>query len=113
MSNITNIEIKDLIEALANTAGTTLKLTTEFMESSIELNAKVYYLTESAEDEAYADEGFGGEYSLAFYNDSMTFGLPFEHIVDIRKIEVAEKGWVSFEIRMYNGDVYRVGNATD
>ena len=110
MSNTTNIEIKDLIETLAKTAGTPLQLATEFMESSIEFNATVKYLME---DEAYADEGFGGDYSLAFYNDSMTFGLPFEHIVDIRKIEVAEKGWVSFEIRMYNGDVYRVGNATD
>ena len=104
------ITTKEFIEYLEQTAGTPHMLGTEYMESTIELNAKVYYLTEDAEDKAMMDEGFERDYSIAFYNDKMSFGIPLERIAVVEKGEVEGKDWVLFVITLFNGDVYRVSN---
>ena len=108
-----NLKIAEMINTLAKTAGTPIYLTTEYLESSIEINAVVHYMTEAAGEEvaSMADEGFGGDYSLAFYNNDMIFGIPFEHIEDIHKRQITEKRWFLYVIRMDNGDIYRIGNS--
>ena len=116
MENI-NLKMAEMIETLAKTAGTHIHVATEYLESSIEFNATVYYLTEGTEESVdeeanvIVDDGFGRDYSLAFYNNDMIFGIPFEHINDVQKGECPEKGWFLYTIYMDNGDVYRVGNA--
>lgn len=107
------ITVKELIEGLSQTVGTTLQLATEFRESTIELNARVYYLTEDAEDKAMMDEGFERDYSIAFYNEKMSFGIPLERIAVIEKGEVEGRDWFQYTITLYNGDVYRVGNVNE
>ena len=115
-TNIKTAKIAEMIETLAKTAGTHINVATEYLESSIEFNATVYYLTEGTEESVdeeanvIVDDGFGRDYSLAFYNNDMIFGIPFEHINDVRKGECPENGWFLYTIYMDNGDVYRVGN---
>ena len=104
-------EIKDEFRKLK---GTKLTVATEYLESSIELYVpEAYYLDDADVDVIDADEGFGRDYSLAFYINNVRFGIPFENIETIEKSEVKGRAWVTFKITLSNGDVYRVGNATD
>lgn len=106
------LNTEELKNELKKFKGQKLCVATEYLESSIELYMpEAYYLDDV--DVVDADEGFGRDYSLAFYINNTRFGIPFRNIESAELSEVEGRAWVTFKIVLSNGDVYRFGNATD
>ena len=108
--------VKELVKVLNETAGTPLTIATDFMWSAIQFCATVYFLSEKNKPVSGIDknlvpnegEFFGKDFSLAFYNNEIQFGIPFDSIHRVNKVHIKEKNLTVYEIFVITGETYRI-----
>ena len=115
----TKKNLKELIDVLEKKAGTPLQIGTDYNCSSLQFCATVYYFPKNYLNRHDIDEHlkeavdrgkllFGKDYSLAFYNKEMEFGIPYDFIYKVDKSDYTFNNLTVYEITLFSGDTYRI-----
>ena len=111
--------LKELINVLETKVGTPLQIGTDYNFSSLQFCATVYYFPKNYLNRHDIDEHlkeavdsgkllFGKDYSLAFYNKEMEFGIPYDFIYKVDKVHNSLYNLTAYEITVFSGDTYRI-----